>query len=705
MIKKTKRTAKLRWHFKRAIMPFMLAFALALTAITPVNATAESATPGSKKISHEARKGSDEDLSSYTKIYTIADLVNINNNPRGKYVLMNDIDITEETKKGGSWDTGHGWTPLNSFRGTLDGNGHKIIGMHIYGTFSDIGDSDAYVGLFRINLGTIKRLGLSNVDINTETISNIFQGYAGGIVGYNKGTISECYVDGVIYNQGDCTGGIAGFLSSYNGSIISNCYNAAKVSGNGIAGSKGDYFPYDKCGAYYNYNIGEVEGYPIIINDHAGNYALKGKDLNTANIDTTILTEAQMRTQSVYVGFDFKNIWEIDPYSSYPYPQLKSNRQHRIDGFDIVTPPSKTNYSQGEKIDLSGGTVNIIYEDGYSTTVAMTEDMLQEYDTSLVGEQTIFVEYGGKKTSFTITVKSIDVTSVKITGDGNSMAKGSSMQLKAVLKPDSVTDAIVQWSSSNNEVATVDEKGMVKALSTGRAEIAATSINGIVGQYSINVTVPCVSINLNSTEVTVYKDASFELASTLSPVDATDKVSYKVANPGIAIVNDSGKITGRAAGETKVTASAGGKTATCNVTVKRKLDDFRIEGVIDKEYTGSKVKQKIKVTDGSTVLDKDKDYKVSYTDNDRTGTATVLVTGLGYYEGSIEKDFKISEESTGKTPASSTSPGRTPVASKVPAASTAPSKSPAVSAAPGKSPTASTAPGKSTAPSAAPSKI
>ena len=37
--------------------------------------------------------------SGYTGIYNIDDLAGIENNPLGKYILMNDIDMTEVTKK------------------------------------------------------------------------------------------------------------------------------------------------------------------------------------------------------------------------------------------------------------------------------------------------------------------------------------------------------------------------------------------------------------------------------------------------------------------------------------------------------------------------------------------------------------------------------------------------------------------------------
>ena len=90
----------------------------------------------------------------YTPIYDEADLAGINNNPEGKYILMNDIDLSE-TKKGGKLDAGNGWKPLDEFYGELDGNGHYIENMHIYGTLKA-----SYYGLFDGLSGTVKKLGM-----------------------------------------------------------------------------------------------------------------------------------------------------------------------------------------------------------------------------------------------------------------------------------------------------------------------------------------------------------------------------------------------------------------------------------------------------------------------------------------------------------------------------------------------------------------
>lgn len=63
----------------------------------------------------------------YTGIYDIADLWGIRKNPEGNYILMNDIDITEETKEGGSWDAGEGWQPIETFSGILMEMGIRLL--------------------------------------------------------------------------------------------------------------------------------------------------------------------------------------------------------------------------------------------------------------------------------------------------------------------------------------------------------------------------------------------------------------------------------------------------------------------------------------------------------------------------------------------------------------------------------------------------
>lgn len=196
----------------------------------------------------------------YTPIYNIEDLYGINNNLSGNYILMNDIDMTEDTAPGGDWDiNGTGWEPIDDFNGTFDGNGNAIIGMNIHG---DVQYQE--VGLFKglAQCGVITNLKMLDVNINISSTKHISgsQGMDAGTVGsicgfiQQRGEISNCFATGEIFvSYVEIAGGIVGAAKygwgSYN-AVISNCYNAVNIQSDGttyLGGIIGE----GNC-AYYN---------------------------------------------------------------------------------------------------------------------------------------------------------------------------------------------------------------------------------------------------------------------------------------------------------------------------------------------------------------------------------------------------------------------------------------------------------------------
>jgi hypothetical protein len=81
--------------------------------------------------------------------------------------------------------------------------------------------------------------------------------------------------------------------------------------------------------------------------------------------------------------------------------------------------------------------------------------------------------------------------------------------------------------------------------------------------------------------------------------------------------------------------------ATFKITGKTNVSSTNSTQLVNKEYTGKEIKQSITVKHASYTLQLNKDYKVSYSNNIHSGTATVTITGIGYYTGSIKKTFKI----------------------------------------------------------------
>ena len=66
-----------------------------------------------------------------------------------------------------------------------------------------------------------------------------------------------------------------------------------------------------------------------------------------------------------------------------------------------------------------------------------------------------------------------------------------------------------------------------------------------------------------------------------------------------------------------------------------------VSGIRDLEYTGAALKQNLSVRYKKEHLTEGQDYTVSYRNNRRIGTATVILTGQGDFTGTVEKTFRI----------------------------------------------------------------
>lgn len=71
------------------------------------------------------------------------------------------------------------------------------------------------------------------------------------------------------------------------------------------------------------------------------------------------------------------------------------------------------------------------------------------------------------------------------------------------------------------------------------------------------------------------------------------------------------------------------------------IKNAKISKLAKKIYTGKALKPSVTVTIGKTKLKKDKDYKVTYSQNKNLGTAKVVVTGIGNYTGTCQTTFAI----------------------------------------------------------------
>ncbi|MDO4543055.1 MAG: GLUG motif-containing protein [Clostridia bacterium] len=249
--------------------------------------------------------------------------------------------------------------PPMGFLGHFDGDSYSVSGVYINKTGKT--DSDCSQGLF----GYCYEASIVNLAVKDSYIRGY--SYVGSVVGastysdvsncYNTGTvIGNNYVGGLAgdnsdsviencYNTGRVSGNQnVGGLAGASWCIVENCYNKGAVSGSrnvgGIVGYSGSYSGVENC-----YNIGKVSGSQyvggVIGYNYKDNYdsylsaiakncyyldtcgATSGTGYSGGIITNVIaLTDAQLRVQSNYVGFDFDIVWTMDGSPDYPYAEL-----------------------------------------------------------------------------------------------------------------------------------------------------------------------------------------------------------------------------------------------------------------------------------------------------------------------------------------------------------------------------------------------
>lgn len=175
-----------------------------------------------------------------------------------------------------------------------------------------------------------------------------------------------------------------------------------------------------------------------------------------------------------------------------------------------------------------------------------------------------------------IYIPSYPVTGIKVSQDTLMLTKkDETAQLSAEVIPSYADNTRVTWKSSDENVATVDEKGKVTAVGNGTATITATSVSGnYTATVAVTVKIPVEieKISIEAEKETLTKiGESTELKVKIEPENAdAQKLIWKSDNEMIAAVDENGKVTaiGNGTAIITVTTEDGKNTASITITVK-----------------------------------------------------------------------------------------------------------------------------------------
>ena len=201
-----------------------------------------------------------------------------------------------------------------------------------------------------------------------------------------------------------------------------------------------------------------------------------------------------------------------------------------------------------------------------------------------VGTTRITAAAGNQICAYTIVVSmdsSMIVTEMDLSLSSNIIYVGNSVSAQLQVLPSSAASyATIALTSSNENVATVNNFGRVTGVAPGTATITATC-----GSVSATTKVTVVAdptnassgssansgqvITVDPSYIVLKPGATRTLTASAKPSSASQKFTFKSANSSIATVSPSGVITAVGTGATSITVSNGTASAMVTVIVNR----------------------------------------------------------------------------------------------------------------------------------------
>jgi antibiotic biosynthesis monooxygenase (ABM) superfamily enzyme len=404
---------------KRIVTGFVVAFITA-TAIT---VSAQVSTPPA---SGDGSAGNPYQIATLDNLYWLSQ----NSAQWGKnYLQTADIDATATS----GWAGGTGFSPIGtnspSFTGTYNGLNHIITNLTINRP------SSGYIGLFGFVDGInakIEKLGVVNATVKGSCCVGILVGdnnrgiivncyttgsvlavcETGGLVGDNmsNSTISYCYSTANVTGSNVDVGGLVGFQFG----TVNNCYATGNVSSTQWTGGLVGYFSGNISNSYSTGDVTRTSGGEVSFGGFGGNNAgatvtncySTGKVIYAGGINPTDKgfvglgggtmtgnfwdtessgqitnsaggatgkTTAEMKTQGTFTGWDFAAIWNIEPSTNSGYPFL---RAQIMPAEPIINSFSPTSGSVGTLVTISGTALEnpVVFTIGGVAAIVISND-------------------------------------------------------------------------------------------------------------------------------------------------------------------------------------------------------------------------------------------------------------------------------------------------------------------------------------------
>ena len=207
-------------------------------------------------------------------------------------------------------------------------------------------------------------------------------------------------------------------------------------------------------------------------------------------------------------------------------------------------------------------------------------------------------------------VSDVQISDINLSLDKNIIDKNETISLNVTIIPEEAKDKKLIYSSSDDRIARVNDKGKITGISSGKATITVSSEDKKVEKsIQIEVYTKVKDLELDIDKIIMQEGDSFQINPIVYPEDANNKnIIFSSSNNSVAKVTKEGNILAIKSGECKITAKTEEENIEkdVEVTVRKKLEEGEIvfdkslvvngneiTGLDDTKNTAKNIKDKI----------------------------------------------------------------------------------------------------------------
>ena len=241
-----------------------------------------------------------------------------------------------------------------------------------------------------------------------------------------------------------------------------------------------------------------------------------------------------------YVGILRLGQW----LSGKPPVTWKSTMDQALIAATHISIPLVTEYKAGDDFKLS----ELVIDDGrtFLGWYDAQGNKVEKITSNMTGNLVLTAKWS----------EAIAVETFKVTNEIDKLLKLSKHQLSWTIGPNNATLKTVKFASSNTNILTVSDNGLIEAINTGKAKVLITVLGNTALNKEIEIEVyvdPYIDGEFD-TKSYVVKDQTIQLTALLVGSNATNLV-WTSKNPNIATVNNEGTVTGVKEGLAEIVVS------------------------------------------------------------------------------------------------------------------------------------------------------